>query len=48
MSKQINIMCDSCGKILYGKDRAATVKKPNVAINGQVVLQKVDNHVLAF
>ena len=43
MSKITSIACDGCGKILYGKEKAAFVKKANVQINGQIVLQKVDS-----
>jgi hypothetical protein len=42
MAQVTNITCDNCNAVLYGKDRAAFVKKENVQINGQIVVQKVD------
>lgn len=42
MAKVTNITCDNCNKVLYGKDKAAFIKDPNISIKGQVILQKVD------
>lgn len=42
MSKVTNINCDSCGKILYGFDKAARVRQPNINICGNIILQCVD------
>lgn len=42
MAQVTNITCDSCGKVLYGKEKAAFVKLPNIQINGQIVVQNVD------
>lgn len=43
MSQQTNFVCDGCGKILYGKDRAAWVANNTyLQIQGQFTLQKYD------
>lgn len=36
MAKNYNTSCDNCGKIVYGQDRGAFVRKDNIFINGQM------------
>lgn len=47
MAHNDNKSCDFDGKVVYGFDRAAFIRKPNIFINGQAGRNIVD-HVTGF
>lgn len=42
MAKNTNFTCDACGTVLWGRDRAAYIKKDSLQINGQILEKTVD------
>lgn len=39
MARTLQTLCDFCGAVLYGKDKAAFQKEPFIQIRGQITLE---------